>query len=172
MALAGLGYRFASRSQGDLGFLRVGGDALRPLPPSPAWRARGEGREIDQVWAGGARFTPGRPQSPGQAVEVDLGGEVALAGLVLENAPHPDDFPRGLRVLAARAEGEWEEVPAVFGSSLMWWSGRELLAYRAGGTRVVWPARPVARLRLELTAPHSEKWWSLTRLVLLAPAAE
>ncbi len=42
----------------------------------------------------------------------------------------------------------------------------------AGGTRVVWPARPVARLRLELTAPHSEKWWSLTRLVLLAPAAE
>lgn len=103
----------------------------------------------------GTRWSTGRPQRPGDALEVDLGRAVAVRGVVLDAGDgSAGDWPRGYEVLASADGTSWTLASAA----------------RAGAGQVAAAAldgAEVRYLRVRLTA-DAEPWWSVAELRVLA----
>ena len=103
----------------------------------------------------GTRWSTGRPQRPGDALEIDLGRTVPVRGVVLDaGAGSAGDWPRGYEVLASPDGASW----------------RPAAAARAGAGQVAAAAldgAEVRYLRIRLTA-DADPWWSVADLRLLA----
>ncbi|MBI5522648.1 MAG: discoidin domain-containing protein [Desulfarculus sp.] len=112
--------------------------------------------------------SPG-PQQAGQALRLELGQAMPIAGLVLTNEHWPGDQPRGLRVEISADGRDWREPEglAIQSGKVIWGGDRLLL--RDGYLRITFAPQPVAQARLTLTQSHPRQHWSIGHLRLLAP---
>lgn len=99
------------------------------------------------------RWSTGRPQRPGDALEVDLGRAVAVRGVVLDAGGSAGDWPRGYEVLASADGASWTAAtPARAGAG-------QVAAAALDGAEVRY-------LRVRLTA-DADPWWSVAELRVL-----
>jgi hypothetical protein len=174
--LARAGWRFAREDMG--GYRLLTRFARRPLSGTPlardGWRvtagpdagpgdAAADGR-LDTRWASG------RPQRPGDWIQVNPPAPAMLAGVDLDLGRFTTDYPRGLAVEIAGEAGGWAPVPAemVLAGPLVW-AGTHVL--RDGVERVSLRFPPVrARaIRLVQTGEDPVFDWSVAELRLLGP---
>ncbi|MBW0253038.1 discoidin domain-containing protein [Cellulomonas sp. PS-H5] len=122
-------------------------------PDDPCCTGDVAARAIDDDPA--TRWSTGRPQRPGDALEVDLGRAVAVRGVVLDaGAGSAGDWPRGYEVLASADGASWTvAAPARAGAG-------QVAAAALDGTGVRY-------LRVRLTA-DADPWWSVAELRVLA----
>ncbi|WP_217616856.1 discoidin domain-containing protein [Cellulomonas sp. GbtcB1] len=101
------------------------------------------------------RWSTGRSQRPGDALEVDLGRAIAVRGVVLDaGAGSAGDWPRGYEVLASADGASWTvAAPTREGAG-------QVAAAALDGTGVRY-------LRVRLTA-DADPWWSVAELRVLA----
>ncbi|WP_147794501.1 discoidin domain-containing protein [Cellulomonas sp. Y8] len=101
------------------------------------------------------RWSTGRPQRPGDTLEVDLGRAVAVRAVVLDaGAGSGGDWPRGYEVLASADGASWTvAAPTRAGAG-------QVAAAALDGTGVRY-------LRVRLTA-DADPWWSVAELRVLA----
>jgi hypothetical protein len=116
------------------------------------------------------RWSTGRPQQPGDWLQVDLPAPAALVGVDLDLGGFATDYPRGTAVEVAREDGTWVRVPAepaLLGPLV--WAGTHVL--RDGVERVALRFPPVrARaVRIVQTAGDPVFDWSVAELRLLGP---
>lgn len=117
------------------------------------------------------RWATHRPQTPGDWFAITLAEPALLAGVRLETAAAPHDFPRGLRV-ALSPDGERWDYPDVglrAGGRLRW-GGTHLLRDGVDTLTLTFPPAPARALRLTRTAGDGVFDWSIYDLALLAPA--
>jgi hypothetical protein len=163
--------RYADFGLGDEGVYRLRPAAPPPKPCEPAdevargaWVLRSTGvNKEDRLRDGDPRtaWMTGRPQRPGDRLEVDLGGPEPLAAAALGLTYPFDEFPRNL-VLSGRSEGdgEWRRIAFADGPPERVATLDELLK-RPREARLVlrFPAERLAALRFALGSRESDPAW-------------
>jgi hypothetical protein len=116
------------------------------------------------------RWSTGRPQRPGDWLQVDLPAPALVAGVDLELGGFTTDYPRGVAVEVTREDGSWTRLPAevVLAGPLVW-AGTHVL--RDGVERVALRFPPVrtGAVRVVQTGEDPVFDWSVAELHLLGP---
>lgn len=107
----------------------------------------------------------GKPQQPGDFMELSLSSPRCLCGLLLDNCPNPLELPRGL-IIALFVDGkQWQEVScrqATLGPLVL--ASDNLLSSQKGRTRLSLAPNTARFLRLSQGHPHER--WSIYELEL------
>ena len=154
--------RFTPRPLGGVPLARTGW-ALSGSPGAGSAAAVVDGRPE-------TRWSTGRPQQPGDWLQVDLPVPATLVGVDLDLGGFATDYPRGTAVEVAREDGTWVRVPAepaLLGPLV--WAGTHVL--RDGVERVAlrFPAVRARAVRIVQTAGDPVFDWSVAELRLLGP---
>jgi hypothetical protein len=154
--------RFARRPLGGTRLAREGW-RLRGGPDGGTGEAAADGR-LETRWS------TGRPQRPGDSLEVDLPAPTTLVGVDVELGGFTTDYPRDLVVEIAREDGSWTRVPVelVLDGPLVW-AGTHVL--RDGVEHVALRFAPIRTraVRLVQTGEDPVYDWSVAELHLLGP---
>jgi hypothetical protein len=170
------GWSFARDDIGDYRLLTR--FARRPLGGTrlarEGWRLRGSpgggggDAAVDRRLR--TRWSTGRPQRPGDSLQVDLPAATTVAGVDLELGGFTTDYPRDLAVEVAREDGSWTRLAAevVLDGPLVW-AGTHVL--RDGVERVALRFAPIrtAAVRLVQTGEDPVYDWSVAELHLVGP---
>ncbi len=129
-----------------------------PLVENPkAWKitASGRGNETKNVVDGNSntRWTSGAPQKPGQFIQVELPAEENIAGVALEAANMPQDYPRGIRVELSVDGKVWKPTTAADG--------------KQGLFEIILPQPQKARFIKIVQTGEASASWSISELALL-----
>jgi hypothetical protein len=116
------------------------------------------------------RWATGRPQRPGDFLQVDLPAPTVLTGVDLELGAFTTDYPRDVAVEVAREDGSWMRLAAdvVLDGPLVW-AGTHVL--RDGVERIAlrFPPTRAGALRLVQTGEDPVFDWSIAELHLMGP---
>jgi hypothetical protein len=97
------------------------------------------------------RWATRTAQTPGMWVEIDLGATKALKGLLLDNGPAVNDYPRGYAVLVSEDGEQWHEVAR--------------RARSEGALNIDFPVKPARYLRV-VQVGTARNWWSISEVVV------
>lgn len=142
----------------------TGGEVKREAIARQGWRATasdyGESAQNAIDGDSATRWTTGRPQAPGQWLQVDLGRTETVSKIVLDSAGSAGDWPRGFRIQALSPGGAWRTVADCPDAAA---------AQQGGVLTLVIPPTPLRALRITQTAPAGAAgglYWSVHELTL------
>ncbi|MBI5586340.1 MAG: discoidin domain-containing protein [Deltaproteobacteria bacterium] len=158
----------------DFGPYRVYSRLVKPplmrLPRS-GWRltANANPEDLHRAMDGkiDSRWTSLRPQTPGLAIQMDLGRLETVEGVILKLGGSRRDYPRDLHISVSPDGKSWLEPEARWSSELYWAGTRLFTLY---GDQVVYTFSPVScrYLKLEQRGSDPDYYWSIHELDLIA----
>ena len=111
------------------------------------------------------RWSPGRPQTPGDAFQVDLGRETEVQRIALDSHASPNDYPHGYRIETSLDGQDWkraaEGTPAE--------AARQQLQ---GLLALDFPVTKCRYVRITCLGEDSFYWWSIYELRLAGPGGQ
>jgi hypothetical protein len=149
---------------------------LRP-PRRPPATVRPLGARAASSWPGSegaaldgnpaTAWSTGRPRAASDFFQVDLGREVALDGLTLDNPAAPSDLTRGLTLELSDDGRAWRQVAwQEVTEGPIYFAGDRLLGAQPGRLRLRFPAQNARHLRLSLRQGHMVAHWGIAELGL------
>ena len=133
----------------------------QPLPNRKEWKLTASHAKADCAAAvdgnEGSRYTTGTSQVPGMWFQIELPQEASIAGVMLDSAPSPLDFPRGYKAELSTDGNTWTEVAHGKGTDAI--------------TEIEFPPAKARFVKLTQTGAVDGLFWSIHEMQIFVPAA-